>query len=467
MQTIRFGSDGWTARLGEGFVDENVVRVADAVAKLWGTEHPGSRVYIGYDTRREAMRLARLAGEVIAARGLDVVISSSVCPTPAIGWTVARDDAACGGIVLTANDAACDYLGIRIRVADGSTCPEDDARTIEALIDSDPTTGRGEVGFEDILTPYLSDLAFRVEGGTIAASGVSIVHDSMYGATRGLLDRVLSLSGLHVDEIHSDPDERLGGIHPEPVEPWVDDCEQEVVSAQAGAGIVCDGDGDRFAAVDERGSYVGPQVLDALLLQHLVEDKGMSGRVVMNLAGSTYLRRQAKRLGCPLTVTPIGFNRAHKEMLRGGVLLATDGEGGVAIPSHFIERDGIYASLLLVELMAMRGRDLGQLVDDLDAELGHLEYGKKDVRFDAAKVQAFRNLLPGICPETVCGMVPVEVGHGDGLRLRFDDDSWLLLRPSRTEAFVRVYAEASTVEQRDALISEGCAIAKGEGARAY
>ncbi len=112
--------------------------------------------------------------------------------------------------------------------------------------------------------------------------------------------------------------------------------------------------------------------------------------------------------------------------------------------------------------MAKTGKTLGRLAEDLADQVGHMEYGRRDLRLDGASLQMFLNMLPGLNPQRVAGMRPVEVSHKDGLRLRFADDSWLLVRPSGTEPLIRVYAEAPTVAARDALLDAGCAMAMGE-----
>jgi phosphomannomutase len=462
MQIIRFAPDGWSARVGEDFTPENVVRVADALGKLWGTEHPGGRVYVGYDTRAGADAFARLAGEVIASYGLDVVLSETFCPTPALGWTVANDKRACGGVMITASQESASYLGIRVRMPDGGTCPEEELRVIEALVEPVPSSQRGVVSLADVVTPYKESLEALLDADAIRSAGLTVVHDPMYGAAREVFAGILRDLDVNVIAIHDGESEGFGGLHPDPVEPWVDECEQAVVENHAVAALIQDGDGDRLGAVDEEGRFVAVQTLVPLILDHLVENRGLTGRVVLNVSGSTLTRREARRLGCRLTITPIGFARLHGEMLRGDVLLGSDGEGGIAVPSHLAERDGILASLLVVEAMAMRGKTLGQLVAELEDKAGHMDYGRRDIRLDAATVQSLRNMLPGMNPPAVAGMEPVSVSHADGLRLQFADESWVLVRPSRAESLVRIYAEAPTVEERDALIEGGCALARGD-----
>ena len=92
---------------------------------------------------------------------------------------------------------------------------------------------------------------------------------------------------------------------------------------------------------------------------------------------------------------------------------------------------------------------------------GKTSYGRRDLRLEAEDAETLRTLLPGVNSKSICGKVPQNVSHMDGLRLSFEDDTWLLVRPSGTEPVVRVYAEGFSVEERDELLDAGCALARG------
>ena len=159
---------------------------------------------------------------------------------------------------------------------------------------------------------------------------------------------------------------------------------------------------------------------------------------------------------------PVGFARLYSEIEQGDVLLAAEEYGGICIPSHLLERDGLLAVLLVVEMLAYTHKSLAQLVAEDEAQLGRMCYSRREVRLDAAATQAFRNILPGLNPESVAGNVPVSVSHADGLKLQFKDDSWILIRPSRMKALVRVYSEAANEALRDRLLDAACQIVKDE-----
>ena len=111
--------------------------------------------------------------------------------------------------------------------------------------------------------------------------------------------------------------------------------------------------------------------------------------------------------------------------------------------------------------MAKTGAPLGVLIDQLEASFGKTSYGRRDLRLEAEDAETLRTLLPGVNPKSICGKAPQSVSHMDGLRLAFEDDAWLLIRPSGTEPVVRVYAEGFSVEERDELLDAGCALARG------
>ena len=458
---IHFGTDGWRARLDGDFTEENVVRVARAAGEWWARSTPGAVVYVGYDARPQARDFARLAARVLAGAGLVAMLSDRFIPTPALSWTIAHDARACGGFMITGSHNPADYLGVKLRIADGGTGTVDFMDEIEELIEPEATEERGPIIEKDLITHYLDHLTEAVDGERIAAAHLKVVYDPMYGSARGYLPAVLGALGVAVEEIHGIPDGDYGDMRPEPIEPWVDDCERAVVACQAQAGLINDGDADRVGAVDEKGTYVSPHKIIALVMGHLVRHRGMSGRVVLNLSTSMLPRRTAEALGCRVDIKPIGFKYIYSEMRRGDVLIGGEEAGGIGVPAHFPERDGLLINLLLVELMAQTGKTLGELVHELEQKVGSYCYARRDLRLPPELIESLRTVLPGLNPHRVAGKQPIAVSHMDGLRLDFSDRSWLLLRPGGTEPVVRIYGEAATIEERDDLLEAGVALARG------
>lgn len=460
MRILRFNNKGWRERYNNGFDAENVARAADAFAYIWADAHPGATVLVGYDTRYQGKEFADVVGGVLSGYGLRAVVSDAPCPTPALGWNVAQDDQVVGGVMLTASSASCEYGGISARGADGGPVSDDFYDAATQIVTSAVISDRGEVEYADLTTPYLVHLKRCVDAEAIAEAAPHVVVDPMYGSARGYLAELLTDLGCRVTQIHADNAPDFGGLHPCPAEPWVDKCEQAIIQSHNTFGLVLDGDGDRLGIVDERGRFVTPHRMVPLILEHLVEDRLQSGRVVATHSSSAYVRRQAARLGCPFTMVPMGFTRIYREFVEGDVVLGSEELGGVCVPSHMAERDGLFAALLMVESVAMRGASIGDLVADLERNVGTMHYISRDIRLDAASIQSFRNVLPGLNLREVCGKEPVSVHHSDGLLLRFADDSWVQLRPSRTEPIVRANAEAPNVREAEALAEATCRAAQ-------
>lgn len=454
MRVIRFNNNGWRSRFDEDFNDSNVRRIADAAGKVWASAHKHARVYVGYDTRHNSEHFAELVAEALSGCGLEAVLSDSFIPIPALGWNVAHDSKAVGGVMLTASEASCEFGGIALRGADGGPARDDFVEAVEKCISATPSSASGIVQRQDMMTSYLEALASTVDCTSIGMLKMPIVVDSMHGATCGYAAQLLGRVGCEVHEIHFDPRDDFGGLHPRPSDPWLDECEQSVQNTHAAMGLAFDGDGDRLGVVDDQGKFITPHQMVPLLVYHLAKNRGQKGRVVATQTSSARVGRMAKEVGCPFTSVPVGFDRIYREFADGDVMLGSEEYGGVAYPWHLNERDALLTALLMCELLAKSEKSLLELEEDLARMVGSMSYVRRDVRLDVAAVESFRTMLPGLNPKDVTGKTPCKVGHVGGLRLQFDDDSWVLLRPSRTEPVIRVAAEAPTKREASQLVTD-------------
>lgn len=459
MAYIRFTNDGWYTRKPLDEVLDGSVRVADACAQVWHHDHAGSVVYVGYDTRAGSAGIARAVAGTLSAAGFGVVMPQGPCPMPAIDCAIAADDEAAGGLIVGADHRPASYNGIRVRDAHGRAVNEDEAGLLERLMAGAVAPGDGPVTVRDLVSPFLAHIRRSFDLGDPAGLPLCVI-DPLYGTARGVLADFLSGWGLRVVQIHGDALGDFGGLHPDAVEPWVDECERAVRSAGKGrdggavgpaVGFAIDCPANRVAVIDDRGCVVPPPKVHALVMAHLVEDKGMAGRVVVPRTISSVVRRQAERLGQPVITVNTDRVWARDEVDKGGVLTTADVLGGLKVPSIDPTRDAFVTVLSVLELIAAKKRPLSELVAELDDTLGATSYGARSLRLDAAQVEVLRNILPGLNPGEVLGKEPVRMSHALGLEMRFDDDSWFLVRTSESEPLVRILAEAPDRAQRDAL----------------
>ncbi|MCI9262618.1 phosphoglucosamine mutase [uncultured Adlercreutzia sp.] len=460
MADIHFGTDGWRAIIGEDFTPDNLNRVIDAAARVFkedavaagrDADHPGTLI-VGHDCRQDAHAYAQLAAQVAAGHGFNVLLTEDYCPTPTLCWSVAHNEDAVGGIMLTSSHNAAEYLGVKLRMADGGASPAEFTDRVEAVLPSQPTDILGPFTEIDLMTDYLAALRELVDVEAIRAANLRVVIDPLYGAGRLYLAGLLRDMGVEVCEIDNAEDPTFDGLHPEPIQPWVDRGLAKVKELGYDALFVNDGDADRIAAGDSQGNFVNPHRIITLLTKHMV-DRGETGRVVSTVTASAMLDRMCRKLGLELVSTPVGFKWIYAEMEKGGVMIGGEESGGIGLPGHVKERDGLLMALLLTECMAQSGKDLGTLVEDMLEEVGRMEFARRGLSITPEQMSRFRaETVPTFTAEEIGGKRVLDVDRRDGVKLLLEDDAWVMMRPSGTEPLVRVYAEAATTEEVEQLL---------------
>ena len=466
MADIHFGTDGWRAIIGEDFTPDNLNRVVAAAARIFKEEAvaagrdpqaPGMLI-VGHDCRHDAHAYAELAAQVAAGEGFNVLLTEDYCPTPTLCWSVAHNDDAVGGIMLTSSHNPAEYLGVKLRMADGGASPAEFTDRVEAVLPPEPTDILGPFQTADLMTDYLAALRELVDVEAIRGANLRVVCDPLYGAGRHYLADLLRDMGVEVVEIHNAEDPTFAGLHPEPIQPWVDEGLTKVGELGYDALFINDGDADRIAAGDSRGNYVNAHRIITLLTKHMV-DRGETGRVVSTVTASAMLDRMCRKLGLELVSTPVGFKWIYGEMEKGGVMIGGEESGGIGLPDHVKERDGLLMALLLTECMAQSGKDLGAIIDEMLADIGRLEFARRGLSITDEQMARFRaETVPAYTADEIAGKRVLDVDRRDGVKLLLEGDAWVMMRPSGTEPLVRIYAEAATTDEVNELLDAAEAV---------
>lgn len=466
MADIHFGTDGWRAIIGEDFTPDNLNRVVAAAARIFKEEAvaagrdadaPGTLI-VGHDCRQDAHAYAELAAQVAAGEGFNVLLTEDYCPTPTLCWSVAHNDDAVGGIMLTSSHNPAEYLGVKLRMADGGASPAEFTDRVEAVLPPQPTDILGPFQTADLMTDYLAALRELVDVEAIRGANLRVVCDPLYGAGRHYLADLLRDMGVEVVEIHNAEDPTFAGLHPEPIQPWVDEGLAKVGELGYDALFINDGDADRIAAGDSRGNYVNAHRIITLLTKHMV-DRGETGRVVSTVTASAMLDRMCRKLGLELVSTPVGFKWIYGEMEKGGVMIGGEESGGIGLPDHVKERDGLLMALLLTECMAQSGKDLGAIIDEMLADIGRLEFARRGLSITDEQMARFRaETVPAYTADEIAGKRVLDVDRRDGVKLLLEGDAWVMMRPSGTEPLVRIYAEAATTDEVNELLDAAEAV---------
>ncbi len=448
MEQIAFGTDGWRATL-DTFTEERVRIVAQAAADYFA-ERGAETIGIGYDARETSPGFAGALAEVLAGNGLDVVVSERDCPTPVLAWTL-KDRGLEGGLVVTASHNPPEYNGIKFLSPDGSPAGEEVTDRLESLLDEPdlrPEADHGTVTEEQLVPAYERHALAFVDGDL---DGLSVAYDAMNGSGRGVTDALLAEAGANVQRLRCELDPTFGGGSPEPTAGRLGTLIERVTEGGAEIGFVNDGDADRLAVVTPDRGFLDPNLLYAALYEYLLESD--SGPAVRTVSTTFLIDEIAAAHGEEAVEVPVGFKWVAEGMRDANALCGGEESGGFGITRHLRNKDGVLLALVIAA--AHTERPIDERVDAITAEYGDIYQDRISVDCPDERKATVIDGLEGSLPESMLG-VPVErVDTKDGFKIFLANGSWLLVRPSGTEAKLRVYAEADSDEQVHNLLVAG------------
>ncbi|HXE90197.1 MAG TPA: phosphoglucomutase/phosphomannomutase family protein [Terriglobales bacterium] len=460
MTQIKFGTSGWRAIMAEDFTFANVRRAVTGIARYVASQKPaGARVIVARDPRFLGESFCALACDLLAAHGITPLLVAEAAPTPAIAFAVIRSRAD-GAINFTASHNPPEYNGIKFSTPDGAPALPEVTRRIEAEIQNLTTkdsedTEKGKAGGAacetiDVRAAYLARLKEIVDLEVIRTSGVKVAFDPLYGAARGYPDSLLHGAGIPVTTLHDRRDVLFGGHAPEPDEHLLEDLRRAMRESGARIGIATDGDADRFGLLDEDGTFLQPNYLIALLFDYLVETRGWRNGVAKSVATTNLINALADHLQVELHETPVGFKYIGELIKQDKIVIGGEESAGLSIRHHVPEKDGILAGLLACEMVARRGQSLSRQLHRLFDQVGSFYPRRQNFRLTPEVKEKFTAKC-GRDPGELAGRRVARVVRTDGLKLVFDDGSWVCYRLSGTEPVVRVYSEARSPQDLEAL----------------
>ncbi len=452
---IKFGTSGWRAIIAEDFTVSNVRRAVTGIARYVAGKNPGrGRVIVGRDPRYMGERFVEIAAEILAAHGVKPLVIADAAPTPAISYEVIRAKAD-GAINFTASHNPPEYSGIKFSTPDGAPALPDVTGAIEALIAANGDAGtaipaKAESETIDPRPAYLARLQELVDLPLIRTAGLKIVFDPLWGAARGYSDSLLRDAGIQVTTVHDVRDVLFGGHAPEPDGHLLNDMRAKMKETGAKIGISTDGDADRFGIVDEVGTFIQPNYIIAVLFDYLIETRGWKNGVAKSVATTNMINALAEHYGVQLHETPVGFKYIGELIKQDKIAIGGEESAGLSIRYHVPEKDGIIAGLLCCEAVARRKRSIGAQIKDLFGKVGSFYPHRENFRLTPEVKEQFTSKLKSD-PAEFSGRKVKQVVRTDGLKLVFDDGSWVCYRMSGTEPVVRVYTEARSESEMEKL----------------
>ena len=307
MDTIKFGTGGWRAIIGNDFICANVRRVAEGIFKLMEEENKTDKpVIIGYDRRFLSEAAAKWVAEVLAKNGITVLFMARSAPTPLVMHTV-KDQNLYFGIEITASHNPASYNGIKLIVEEGRDAPVETTTKLEKLIegisevefkDFDSAVKDGNIQFLDNpFNKFLDDIIDLLDMKALRKRGLRVLFDSMHGSGTNPLLVIFHTARCTIDTININKDAYFGGVMPAPSEKSLMHLKTSVLNGKYDLGIAMDGDGDRLGVIDSNGKYINANDTLCLLYYYLVKYKGWKGPVVRTLATTHLLDKIAESFG--------------------------------------------------------------------------------------------------------------------------------------------------------------------------
>lgn len=455
--SIKFGTGGWRAVIGDEFTKANVQLLTAAVARKMKDENVAERGFvIGYDRRFLSEEAAHWAAEVMAAQGIHTLVIDREAPTPLIMFTVKYYDLSYGFAVTASHNPAL-YNGIKVFVKGGRDADEVVTGEIEGYIAQlegediphvpfDEGVRAGAIECMDPMNTYVDSIIRAVNMDAIRSRNLKVVLDPMYGVSKTALQTVLITARCDVDIIHERRDALFGGRLPAPNAKTLASLQSFVLEHRCDIGIATDGDADRLGVIDDQGEFLHPNKILVMLYYYLLKYKGWHGAAVRNIATTHLLDRIAADFGETCYEVPVGFKHISGKMLETGAVIGGESSGGLTVRGHIQGKDGIYAASLLVEMIATTGRKLSEVYREITDQYGCLEMEERDYKFTAEKkAQVMKALMEDkLLPEFP---VPVErVSYADGCKVYFGDKGWIICRFSGTEPLLRIFCEMERME---------------------
>ena len=476
--TIKFGTDGWRGIIAEDFTFDNVRLCAQGASRYLLERGFAQRgLVVGYDTRFASEDFAQAVAEVAAGNGITTYLCQEAAPTPVISYNIVARRAG-GAAIITASHNPARWNGFKYKPEyAGSASPEVVAALEEHIAAVSREGGVKSLPWDRALSmgtgvsivaasPYMVHMAGLLDLDAIKGAGLTVVVDPMYGAGAGYFPFLLSGGNTRVQEIHGERNPLFPGMaQPEPVAHNLVDLSHAVVEQRADVGLALDADADRFGLVDEKGEFITPLQVFALLALYLLETKGERGALVKSLTATSMIYRLGEIFSVPVHETPVGFKYIGPIMEKENALMGGEESGGFGFRGHIPERDGVLSGLFLLDMMVKTGKRPSELVQHLYNLVGPHYYRRDDVSFAPEKRPALEKRLQEARPDSL-GNRRVsrrseieEDSRITGSRFILEDGSWAIIRFSGTEPLLRIYAEGESPDRVATLIAEARGLA--------
>ena len=440
VRTLKTGISGVRGVVGDSLTPQLLIGFAQA----FGTYVKGGTVVIGRDTRPSGeMVQTAVIGGLLATGGN--VVDVGIAPVPTVQMAV-RDTLADGGVVITASHNPQQWNALKFIRGDGVILhPHQMEELLSVYYQGNfslaPGDEMGSVTCDDTAVARHMDAVLGLtDREVISEAGLKVVVDCVNGAACVFSEQFLEALGCEVLAINDTPD----GIFPHSPEPIPENLwqlEEAVREHGADIGFAHDADADRLAIVSEEGKAISEEFTLAFACDAIADT--VEGPFVTNLSTSRMIDDVAKRHGKSVIRSKVGEVNVVRQMQAHNSGMGGEGNGGVIWTPVQYCRDSIAGIALILQGLARRGGTVTQWADTMQPS----QMRKTRMECSASHVQP---VLLGLREF----YADAELDLTEGIKVLWDDGSWLHIRPSNTEPIIRIIAEADTWEQADDKVAE-------------
>jgi len=459
---IEFGTGGWRAIIGDGFTKENIQKLSKGLAMKMQDEGVAEKgIVMGYDRRFLSKEAMHWSAEVFAAEGITSYLINRSEPTPLVMFYVEKHELHYG-MMITASHNPAIYNGIKIFTYGGRDADEIQTKEIESYVNNveneevkamnyDQAVLEGIIVDINPRNEYLDNIIKSIDMTAIRQCGLRVALDPMYGVSETSLKTILLTARCEVETIHERHDTLFGGKLPAPNVDTLKPLQHYVLDRWCDIGIATDGDADRIGVIDDKGRFLHPNDILVLLYYYLVKYKRWRGPAVRNIATTHMLDKIAESVGETCYEVPVGFKYISAKMIETNAILGGESSGGLTVRGHIHGKDGIYAAVLLVEMIAVTGKKLSEIFEGIKKIYGENFMEERDYQFSQEKKE---EIYKKILIDKELPNIPFEVdrvSYLDGCKIYLKNGGWLIARFSGTEPLLRIFCEMENAEDAKAL----------------
>ena len=220
-------------------------------------------------------------------------------------------------------------------------------------------------------------------------------------------------------------------------------------------GIANDPDADRHAMVDETGRFVPPETIAAIIIDYCISENIEIESISTTLANSALVKIIAKKHAIAINETKIGFkyftDHLKSAFNKNSLAIGVESSGGFSISHHTYDKCGFLPILLILGIMKKKDKSLVELQDQIHRLHGHLLFVEDAITLTPGRAPLVRQHLSRSQQKfaELFSDPIMEINTNDGLKITFENNDWVLCRPSGTEPLIRIYAESSILAKAE------------------